>query len=366
MSHYLSLKNRWLALALLGLALQSCTSNTTETPANDKFEITDSLLSKLLIDTVQSANNRIDLNFSAKITSNEDLQTAIYPMVGGIVGNVSVKIGDRVNKGQLLANISSAEVAGFDKEVISASAELKTSERALKQAEELYKSGLTSAKELEEAQNELTIKKAELQRAQTALKLNGGNSGGNYRITSPMAGFIIEKNINSYMQIRPDNNNAVFKIADLSSVWAVINVYESEVAMLKEGDEVDVSVLSYPEKTYHGKIERIYNIINNESRVINARVSIANKDFSLKPGMMATVKVIAKSDVNLPSVSPNVVIFDDNKNYVLVLDEKQKIRIQEITIGRKTGNRVYVSKGLNAGDRIVASKQVLLFESLKN
>lgn len=362
---YLSPKHYLLGLALMGLTLQSCTGTTSSAPKNDKFEITDSLLGKLLIDTVQSANNRIDLNFSAKITANEDLQTAIYPMVGGIVGNVTAKIGDRVNKGQLLANISSAEIAGFDKELVSANAELKTSERALKQAEELYKSGLTSVKELEEAQNELTIKKAELQRAKTALKLNGGNSNGNYRITSPMAGFIIEKNINSYMQIRPDNNNAIFKIADLSSVWAVINVYESEVAMLKEGNEVEVSVISYPEKTYHGKIERIYNTIDNESRVINARLSIANKDFSLKPGMMATVKVMAKSDTNLPSVSPDVVIFEDNKNYVLVLDKKQKIRIQEIEIGRKTGNRVYVSKGLNAGDKIVASKQVLLFESLK-
>ncbi|RYG16666.1 MAG: efflux RND transporter periplasmic adaptor subunit, partial [Chitinophagaceae bacterium] len=251
------------------------------------------------------------------------------------------------------------------KEVVSADAELRTAERLVKQAEELYKSGLSSAKDLEEAKNDLIIKKAELQRAKSTLKLNGGNTKGNYNISSPIAGFVIEKNVSSHMQLRPDNDNTAFKVADLSNVWAVINIYESEFAMLKEGDAVEVSVLSYPEKTYHGKIERIYNTIDSESKVINARVNIANKDLSLKPGMMATVKVMAKSDINLPSVSAKSVIFDENKNYVLVLDQKAKIRIQEIEIGRKTSDRAYISKGLKPHDKVVTSKQVFLFESLK-
>lgn len=364
MSYFSSTKNYLYLLAIAGTITQSCTTTNT-TIKEDKFEVTDSLISKLLIDTVQSPNSRMDLNFSAKITANEDLQASIYPMVSGIVGTVSVKIGDRVSKGQVLANVSSAEMAGFDKEVVSAEAELKIAERASIQAEELYKSGLSSVKELEEVKNDLVIKKAELQRAKTTLKLNGGNTKGDYKLSSPITGFVIEKNVNSHMQLRPDHEDALFKVADLSNVWAIINIYESEFAMLKEGDEVEVSVLSYPEKTYRGKIDRIYNTIDNESRVINARVSIANKDLSLKPGMMATVKVAVKSDIKLPSVNPKAIIFDENKNYVLVLDPKDKIRIQEIEIGRKTSNRAYISKGLSEGDKVIVSKQVFLFESLK-
>lgn len=364
MSNFTSSKKYFFILSLVGLMAQSCTTKTAP-EGKEQFEITDSLLSKLMIDTVQSANNSTDLNFSAKITANEDLQAAVYPMVSGIVGNVNVKIGDRVNRGQLLASVNSAEMIGFDKEVVSANAELKNAERALRQAEELYKGGLTSAREMEEAQNDFVIKKAELQRAKSVLKLNGGNSKGSYQITSPISGYVVEKNLSSHMQLRPDHEGVIFKVADLSSVWAVINIYESELGMLKEGDAVEVSVLSYPEKMYHGKIERIYQTIDNESKVINARVSISNKDLSLKPGMMATVKVMAKSAINLPSVNPQVVIFDENKNYVLVLDGQQKVRIQEIEIGRKTSNRTYVSKGLNAGDKVIASKQVFLFESLK-
>lgn len=364
MSQSIYLQKISFSLLLLAAIAQGCTSTVSEVK-NDKFEITDSLISQLLIDTVQSANNLSVLNFSAKIATNEDLQTEIYPMVSGLVGPVNVKIGDKVSKGQVLANISSVEMAGFDKELISAEAELKSTERAFAQAEELYRSGLTSAKELEEVKNELTIKKAELQRAKTALKINGGNVKGNYKMVTPISGFIIEKNVSSYMQLRPDNETAAFKVADLSQVWAIINVYESELSMLNEGDQVEVSVISYPEKNYQGKIDRIYQTIDNESRVISARVSIKNTDLSLKHGMMATVKVMAKSAIKLPSVKASSIIFDENKNYVLVLDAEKKIRVQEIEIGRKTSNRAYVSSGLNAGDKIIASKQVFLFESLK-
>ena len=362
---FLSKKCGLFLLILGGVIVQGCTP-TNSSVAHHKFKITDSLISKLSIDTVKPANNRVDLNFSAKISENENLQVAIYPMVSGILGQVTVNVGDRVNKGQLLANVKSADMAGLDKEAVSANAEFKISERALKQAQELYKSGLISTKELEEAKNDFVIKKAELQRAKTALKINGGNTKGEYKITSPISGFVIEKNLNSHMQLRPDNNNVVFKVADLSKVWAIINIYESDFNLIKEGDKADISVLSYPDKIYHGKIDRIYSMVDNESKVIKARVSINNKGLSLKPGMMATVKITTQSDVNLPSVSSKSIIFDDNKNYVLVLEPPHKLRIQEVKIGRKTSDRIYISKGLNPDDKVIASKQVFLFESLKN
>lgn len=357
-------KNYLLIFFILGFSIQSCTTKAPEI-VSDKFEITDSLISKLIIDTVQSPNNQTELNFSAKIAASENLQAAVYPMVSGIVGNVNVSIGDKVTKGQVLATITSAEMAGFDKEMVSADAELRNAERTFKQAEELFKSGLNSAKELEEAKNDLIVKKAEADRAKAILRLNGGNAKGTYRITAPLSGYVVEKNISNYMQLRPDYEAAVFKVADLSSVWAVINIYESELGTLKEGDEAEVSVFSYPDKIYKGTVERIYQTIDNESRVVNARITVKNPDFKLKPGMMATVKVMAKSNINLPSINSKGVIFDENKNYVLVLDPAKKIRIQEIEIGRKTANHIYISKGLTAGDRIVTSKQVFLFESLK-
>ena len=354
-------------LGLVGLIFtaQSC-SRPTAQPEEEKFEVTDSLISRLLIDTVMQSNNGTRLNFSARITANEERKADIFPMVGGSVTTVTARLGDAVRQGQTLATVASAEMAGFDKEVASSAAELSSAERTLKQAEELFNSGLSSARELKDAQNDLVIKKAEHRRAKATLQLNGGNNNGIYTIKSPLAGFVIDKKVNTGMQLRPDNDNSLFTIADLTAVWAIINIYESDISSIKEGSEVSTTILSYPDRIFKGKIDKIYNMIDQESKVMNARVIIPNPGFLIKPGMMATVNVSASSETELPVVNARGIIFDENKNFVLVLDSANKIRIQEVSIGRKTGDKAYLSKGLQPGDRIIASRQVFIYESLKN
>ena len=351
--------------ALFLFIAQSCSSPKTDA-VSDKFEVTDSLISKLLVDTVQQANNTTELTFSAKITADEERKAEIFPMVSGTVQSVPVRSGDQVARGQVLARVISAEMAGYDKEVISSTAELSNAERNLVQAKELFNSGLSSARELKEAQNDFLIKQAEYKRAAATLKLNGGNNNGIYTIKSPLNGVVIEKKVTSSMQLRPDNDNSLFTIADLSNVWALINIYESDISGIKAGDEVNLSVLSYPDRAFKGKIEKIYNQLDDDSKVMNARVNISNPGNLLKPGMMATAKVAARSGIDLPVVSSRGIIFDENKNYVLVLDANKKVTIKEVEIWRKIADKVYISKGLTAGDRIIASKQVFLYESLKN
>ncbi|WP_293789247.1 efflux RND transporter periplasmic adaptor subunit [uncultured Pedobacter sp.] len=344
--------------------LLACSEHKTAV-TNDKFAITDSLISRLLIDTVQQANGKTELMFSAKITANEERRSELFPMVSGTVNHIAVRLGDQVSSGQTLATLNSSEMAGFDKDVIAANAELKNAERAVKQAEQLFQSGLSSAKELEEAKNDYQIKKAEAKRASSVLTLNGGSSTGLYAIKSPVSGFVIEKNVTQNMQLRGDNDKSLFTIADLSNVWAMINIYESDISRVKAGDEVSLSTLSYPNQVFKGKIEKLYNQVDQDSKVMNARVVIPNPGFLLKPGMLGTVKVSANSAVDLPVLNARAVIFDENKNYVLVLGQDHKVKIREIEIGRKTADKIYISKGVQAGDRIIASKQVFLFESLK-
>ncbi len=348
---------------LLGLSM-ACNEHKTEAP-KEKFTITDSLLQRLLIDTVQQASGKTEIIFSAKISANEERRSELFPMVSGTVNQVNVRLGDRVSSGQLLARVNSAEMAGFDKEAVTAGAEMRSANRALKQAEQLYESGLSSTKELEDAKNEFQIKQAELKRANAVLKLNGGSKNGTYAIKSPVSGFIIEKNVTENMQLRGDNDKSLFTIADLSSVWAMINIYESDISRVQPGNAVSLSTLAYPDQVFNGHIEKIYNLVDQESKVMNARVVIANPNFLLKPGMLGTVKVSASSGLDLPVVNSRAVIFDENKNYVLLLDATNKVHIREITIGHKTADKTYIKKGINAGDRVIASKQVFLFESLK-
>jgi len=358
-------QNNTINVLFISALLFAACSNTKTPPKDEKFTITDSLINRLLIDTVQQANSSSEIMFSAKISANDDRKSELFPMVSGAVNRVTVRLGDHVSKGQTLATVTSSEMAGYDKEVISANAELKNAERTLKQAEQLYTSGLSSAKELEEAKNDVQIKKAEAKRSAQVLAINGGNQHGVYSIKSPIQGFVIEKNVTDNMQLRPDNEKSLFTIADLSNVWVMVNVYESDISRLKNGDEVRLTTLSYPDKEFTGKIDKLYNLIDQDTKVMNARVVVSNPGFLLKPGMLGTVKVLASSASTLPAVNSRAVIFDENKNFVLLLDKDNKIKIREVTIGRKSADKTYISKGVSAGDRLIASKQVFLFESLK-
>ncbi len=351
----------WLVMA----ALSGCRT-AADAPIAEKFVITDSLISRLLVDTVQQSNTFSDLIFSAKITAEEERMAVIFPTVSGRVNNVSVKLGDKVVKGQVLASITSAEMTELDKQVIKSSAELRNAKRNLEQAEQLFKSGLSSARELEEAKNDFLVKQAEDLSARAILKLNGGSSKGTYSVPSPLSGFVVEKNVNSNMQLRADNNNSLFTIADLSRVSAMVNIYESDISRISEGDEVKISILSYPDMKFSGKVDQIYNILDGESKVMKARVSIANPQFLLKPGMLATVSISARSGIDLPVVDSRGIIFDENKNFVLALSPSNKIEIKEVEVSRKATGKTYISKGLKAGDRIIASKQVFLYETLKD
>jgi cobalt-zinc-cadmium efflux system membrane fusion protein len=357
-----------LALSMLTVSfiIQGCSEHPKEQPKDDKFILTDSLVNRLMIDTVRNPNSETNLSFSARIAPNEETTARIFPMVSGSVRAVPVKLGDHVSKGQVLATLGSPEMANFDKDAISSSAELRNAERSLKLAEDMYKSGLSSARDLEEAKNNFLVKQAEDKRSRAVLNLNGGSTNGSYTLRSPISGFVIEKNLNNNMAIRPDNSQSLFTVADLSTVWGVINIYESDISSIQQGDAVKISILSYPDKVFTGKIDKIYNVLDPDSKVMNARVSIPNPGLLLKPGMMATVQISAKTNNDLPSVNINNIVFDENKNYVLVLDKVKKIRIQEVIVERQSGDTAYISKGLQAGDRVVASKTVFLYQSLKD
>ncbi|MCX2480050.1 efflux RND transporter periplasmic adaptor subunit [Pedobacter sp. MC2016-15] len=355
-----------LSILTTALILQGCAEHPKEQPKEDKFVLTDSLLNRLLIDTVKDPNSETDLSFSAKIAPNEETTARIFPMVSGNVRSVPVKLGDHVSKGQVLATLGSPEMASFDKDAISSSAELNNAKRNVKLAQDMYNSGLSSARELEEAKNDFLVKQAEDRRSRAVLNLNGGSTNGSYTLKTPISGFVIEKNINNNMTIRPDNNQSLFTVADLSNVWGIVNIYESDISSIQQGDPVKISILSYPDKVFTGKIDKIYNVLDPDSKVMNARVVIPNPGLLLKPGMMATVQIAAKTNSDLPSVNVNTIVFDENKNYVLVLDKVKKVRVQEVTIERQSGDTAYISTGLKAGDRIVASKTVFLYQSLKD
>ncbi|HTI59055.1 MAG TPA: efflux RND transporter periplasmic adaptor subunit [Mucilaginibacter sp.] len=352
------------AIALSAMGLQSC--HHAEAPQKDeKFEVTDSLLNSLLIDTVKEASALSEINLTGSIAADESKMVKIYPMVSGIAHDVNVQLGDVVSQGQTLAVMKSAEMAGFTKDYISAEADLRSAKRAYESTQDLYKSGLASQKDFEQAQSDYQKAEAENKRAGAVVNINKSNGQG-YLVKSPISGFVIEKNLTDNTQVRADNSSNLFTIADLSDVYVLINIYESDISNVQTGDPVKITTLSYPDKVFSGKIDKIYDMLDPDSKVVKARVKIENPGNKLKPEMFANVTIKAKSGENLPVIDTRALIFDNDKDYVIVVDGNAKVHVQQVQIAKRVENRAYIRSGLKAGDRIVASRQLYLFESLKD
>ncbi len=353
------------AMAVMAMALQSCHHADEADQKDEKFQVTDSLLNSLLIDTVKEASALSEINLTGSIAADESKLVKIYPMVSGVAHDVNVQLGDVVSKGQTLAVMKSAEMAGFTKDYISAEADVRSAKRTLESTQDLYKSGLASQKEMEEAQSNYDKAVAENKRATAVVNINKSNDQG-YIVKSPISGFVIEKNLTDNTQVRADNSSNLFTIADLSDVFVLINIYESDISNIQTGDEAKITTLSYPDKVFTGKIDKIYDVLDPDNKVVKARVKINNPGNKLKPEMFANVTIKAKSGESLPEINTRALIFDNDKNYVVVFDGKAKVHVQQVDIAKRVEGRAYIRGGLKPGDRVVASRQLYLFESLRD
>jgi membrane fusion protein, heavy metal efflux system len=355
-----------IALFLTGFTLQSC-HRSEEAPAGDeKFQLTDGLLKDLLKDTVKSESASSQFTLTGSVAPDENKMVKIYPMVSGVAEEVNVQLGDVVQKGQTLAILKSAEMAGFTKDYISSEADIRNNKRIFESTQDMYKSGLASQKDLEQAQSDYDKAVAEGRRASAVIGINKSSDKG-YEIRSPLSGFVVERNLTANTQVRADNGQNLFTIADLSSVYVIVNVYESDISKIQTGDKVEITTLSYPDKVFEGKIDKIDNMLDPDNKVMHARIKVDNPGNLLKPQMFANILINGKSGENLPFVYTNALVFDNDLNYVIVTDNsKAKVHIQPVEIAKTVENRAYIKSGLKPGDVVIASRQVYLYESLKD
>lgn len=355
-----------LALCFSALLISSCTSHKDDgEDTNPRFKVTDTLLKSLVTDTVSSGGAKSEISLSGAIAPDENKMVKIFPMVSGIVEDVNVLLGDFVKKGQTLAIMRSSEMAGFTKDYVSSQADMKSFKRVLQSTQDLYKSGLASGMDLQHAQADYDKAAAENKRAGSVMSINTSSSKG-YELKSPISGYVVEKNLTNNMQVRADNGTNLFTIADLSDVYVLANIFESDISSVQLGDPVKITTLSYPDKIFTGKIDKIYSMIDPDNKVMRARVKIDNPGNLLKPQMFAKVLIQAIQGDKLPEINARSLIFDNDRYYVIQKTGSAAVHIQPIEIAKRTEDRVYIKSGLKPGDEIISSRQLFIYESLKD
>ena len=358
---------RSIPLFLAAFLLAGCSKDTAKQQSlqtEKAFIVSNTMMKSTRLAEVQEEYVRTEMRFFGKIEADKNKYIDIYPLVGGNVISVNAELGDFVQKGQVLATIRSTEVAGFQKELANARTDLATAKNNLRVAQEMYEGKLGTEKEVREARSEVQKAQDELRRSQSVNQVHGIRSGNIYSVTAPISGYIVEKNINKDMQLRSDRSDNIFDVANTSEVWAIVNINESDINKISVGMKAEVSTLIDPERVYHGKIDKIFKIINPETNSMQAKVILDNTDGSLIPDSKATIKVKKMSDQIGLSIPAEALIFDQNKYFVVVFKSQNNIRMQEVKILQQTENTAFIAEGLSAGDKVVTQNQLMFYRSL--
>ena len=278
-----------------------------------------------------------------------------------------MSLGDKVQKGQTLAVIKSADVAGNYADLTTANNDASIAERELKNAEQLYKNGISSEKDV--VQSRLQYEKAlnNVKKVRLQIAINGGgktNETGNYIITSPRDGFVVEKNLNAGSFIRNDNSQNLFTISDMQDVWVSANVFESDIQKVRLGAPADVLTLAYPGKVFHGKIDQVNSILDPSSKAMKIKIVLPNKDLLLKPQMFTKIVIAEKQEKKALEIPSIAVVSDGGKNYVVIYKDPYNVRIQQVQPLKIVGDKTYITEGLKEGDLVVSKNQILLYNSL--
>lgn len=357
---------RVLTTLMLCIVLVGCSQQEKPHEVQQTFVLSDKMLAstKTEIATLQQLRN--ELKFYGRITADNNKMVEVFPVVGGNVTKVFIELGDYVHKGQLLATIRSTEVAGYEKELDDAKNDVVLAKNNLKVAQELYAGKLSVERDVLEAKSLLEKAQSQLARVQETYSIYNIKDGATFEVRSPINGFVIQKAINEGMLLRNDRSDNIFDIADINEVWAIANVNESDIHLVRMGIDAAISTLSYPDTVFKGKVDKIYNIIDPDTKAMKVGIKLNNQAFMLKPEMRANISLSyteAKKMVQIPS---KAIIFDKSKAFVMIFKDRNTIETRQIEVFRNVGSESYIQSGLEQGERVITANQLLIYDALND
>lgn len=308
---------------------------------------------------VQSVASR-GLQVTGTIAYDPNRVSHIGPRTDGRITSLRANIGERVGAGQVLATLESAQVGQIRAEEHEASSLVRIAAENHAREQRLEQQGISSRKELLDAEADLRRAQASLQSARERLRAMGAGpgTGGSFVMTAPFAGVVVARDASLGEMATPADQ--LFTVANLSRVWIELDVFERDLGRVSVGQPVQVTVAAYPGQTFPGRIVYIGDVLDPQKRTVPARVEIPNETGALKPGMFANARV----DVGAAGGGPAVVVVPqdavqelEGRKVVFVPGaERGEFRAVAVEVGETLdGNRVVISSGLEPGSTIVVA-----------
>jgi membrane fusion protein, heavy metal efflux system len=331
------------------------------------------------IEPVVSREFRAELVTDGKISVDEERATPIFSPYSGRVTRLLVKPGDAVQRGERLFTLEVADVVQAQNDFIAAATGLNKARSQLdlarineKRQRDLYEGKATPLKELQQAQAALIAAQNDLRSAEVAFEaarnrlrilgktdaeiaafLEKGQISAETPIYAPIDGTVVQRKVGPGQYVSSGASEPVYVIGDLSTVWLIAFVRETDTPKLRPGQAVDFTVLAYPGRVFKTKVSYVAATVDSSVRRILVRASVDNTDNLLKPEMFATVTILTGDGTTSPAVPREAIIYEGEDARVWVAREDKSVELRMIKTGLVNRDMVQVLEGLAPGERVI-------------
>jgi len=293
----------------------------------------------------------------------------------GRVAQVLVKMGDAVTRGQPLLLLASPDADAAVAGALQAEAGERQARAALVKAQadldrtrELFEIKAVARKEVASAENDFAqareaIEQARAAREQAARKLalldlKPTEFGQRLVVRAPLAGKVLDIAV-AEGEYRNDTAAPLMTVADLGTVWLSADVPESAIRLVRLGEPVEITLVAYPGETLHGRVARIADTLDPQTRTVRVHVELANPQGRFRPEMFGSVRM-AGSTRSMPVLPTGAVIHARGRSVVFVEQSARHFEQREVVLGPRAGDQVAVAAGLRPGERVVVDGGMLL------
>jgi cobalt-zinc-cadmium efflux system membrane fusion protein len=300
-----------------------------------------------------------------KIAVNGDRATPVFSPYSGRVTRVIAGLGDTVKSGAPLAAVEASEFVQAQNDLSTAASQVKIARIAEMRKHALYDAKGGSLQDWQQAQADLTAAETALNSVRNRLKILGKSDSDidaleashtmkpTATIVAPIGGVVVDRQVGPGQYLQAGGGTPVFTIADPASVWLLANVRESDTALVRLGQAVEVHVLAYPKREFKARVTYVAAVIDPATHRLPVRAVIENLDAALKPEMFANFRILTSEASDAPAVPESAVVYEGELAHVWVLSGDGLLAYRSIRTGRNNDGMVEVLDGLKPGERVV-------------
>jgi membrane fusion protein, heavy metal efflux system len=316
-----------------------------------------------------------DVIAPGKIEANPNRVSKVVAPVAGRIARVLVHVGDAVHEGQPLFTLESPDADSAtsahmqaDAAVTQARATLLKAQADADRTNDLFEHNAVAKKEVLNADNALAQAQASLdqalagreqaERRLAVLGLTPRDFKQQLTVRAPLSGKVLELSVVPG-EFRNDTSAPVMTIADLSTVWVSSQVPETYIRFIQLGEHVDIQLVAYPDETFEGRVLRIDDTVDPQTRTVKVHAEMNNPQGRFRPEMFGSIHHI-ESMAKMAVVPAGAVLENDGQSIVFVESPPGAFQRRTVTVGKKAGDRLRILKGLAPGETVVVDGAMLL------